>query len=326
MRAAVVSAAGQPPVLADFAAPQPAAGEQLVRVRAAAVSHVVKARASGAHYSADRQFPFVAGIDGVGTLTDGRRVYFALPRLPHGSMADRTVVDAGLCVPVPEGLDDATAAAIANPGMSSWVALTERARLQPGETVLINGATGTSGRLAVRIARLLGAGRVVATGRDADALDQVRALGADAAVPLGADAKGLEGRFMREFAQGVDVVIDYLWGQSAESLLIAAAKAGRDEIPTRFVQVGSASAQDITLPAAVLRASASVLMGSGLGSVPVPRLIEITGQVLHATASGDLKIAFTPVAFDDFDQGWSQDDSTRRTVFIIRTTEAGNDR
>ncbi|WJS85418.1 zinc-binding alcohol dehydrogenase family protein [Paracoccus sp. TOH] len=317
MRAAIVSMARRLPALGELSAPVASAGEKLIQVNAAAISHVVKARASGEHYSTDEQFPFVVGIDGVGRLEDGGRVYFALPRPPFGSMADYTVADARLCVPVPDDLDDFTAAAIANPGMSCWVALTERAQLKPGETVLINGATGTSGRLAIQIAKLLGAGRIIATGRNVKALGEAKSLGADVTIQLGEDAEQLEHRFMHEFAQGVDIVIDYLWGHSAECLLIAAAKAGRDAVPMRFVQVGSVSASDITLPSSVLRASAIELMGSGHGSVPVPRLVEITGEVLRATVPSNLTVAFKPVPFADFDQAWPLDNSTCRTVFAM---------
>ena len=138
---------------------------------AAAISHVVKSRASGAHYSASGQFPFVVGIDGVGRLDDGRRVYFVLPRAPYGSMAEQTVAPSAQCLALPDDLDDVTAAAIANPGMSSWAAYKERAKLKAGETVLVNGATGTAGRLAVQIAKHLGAKKVIATARNADALE-----------------------------------------------------------------------------------------------------------------------------------------------------------
>ena len=122
---------------------------------------------------------------------------------------------------LPDELDDVTAAAIANPGMSSWAAYAERAKLKAGETVLVNGATGTAGRLAVQIAKHLGAGKVIATARNADALKSVAALGADVTIPLVDDEAALEESFRQEFAQGVDVVIDYLWGKSAERLLIA---------------------------------------------------------------------------------------------------------
>src|ERR1700689_1847161 len=148
MKAAVVMGAGQTPRYADFSEPTPAAGESKIAVTAAAISQVVKSRASGQHYSSAGQFPFVVGIDGVGRLDDGSRVYFVLPRAPYGSMAERTVAPPARCLPLPEDLDDVTAAAIANPGMSSWAAYVERAKLKPGETALVNGAAGTAGRPA----------------------------------------------------------------------------------------------------------------------------------------------------------------------------------
>ncbi|HTZ02326.1 MAG TPA: zinc-binding alcohol dehydrogenase family protein, partial [Xanthobacteraceae bacterium] len=157
MKAAIVKKAGEPPVYAEFEEPQAADGEALIEVAAAPLTHVTKARASGTHYSATAAYPFVAGLDGVGRRPDGRRVYFIMPRAPFGSMAARTAVDASHCVPLPDAVDDVTAAAIAIPAMSSWAALQERAKFKPGETVLVNGATGTSGRLAVRVARHLGA-------------------------------------------------------------------------------------------------------------------------------------------------------------------------
>jgi NADPH:quinone reductase-like Zn-dependent oxidoreductase len=284
-------------------------------VTAAAISHVVKSRASGAHYSASGQFSFVVGIDGVGRLDDGRRVYFVLPKPPHGSMAQQTVVPPAQCVPLPDALDDLTAAAIANPGMSSWAAYTERARLKAGETVLVNGATGTAGRLAVQIAKHLGARKVIATG--VDALHSVAALGADVTIPLVGSEAALEDRFKEQFAEGVDVVIDYLWGTSAECLLIAGAKAGADAVPIRFVQVGSASGANITLPSAALRASAIELMGSGIGSIPLDRLVSAAGGLLQATVASGFKIAATPVALSDVERAWPNDDSTRRTVFTM---------
>ncbi len=317
MKAAVVVGAGQAPVYADFSEPEPAAGESRIAVTAAAISQVVKSRASGQHYSSTGQFPFVVGIDGVGRLDDGSRVYFLFPRAPHGSMAERTVVPSARCLALPDELDDVTAAAIANPGMSSWAAYTERAKLKRGETVLVDGATGTAGRLAVQIARHLGAKKVIATARNADALKSVAALGADVTVALVDDQEALEGRLKEEFAQGVDVVLDYLWGKSAERLLIAGAKAGKEAVPIRFVQIGSVSGADITLPSAALRSSAIVLMGSGVGSIPPDRFVRAIDGVLRATASAGFRIATTPVPLSDVEQAWPRDDSARRTVFTV---------
>ncbi|MBK5567154.1 zinc-binding alcohol dehydrogenase family protein [Ensifer sp. SSB1] len=317
MKAAIVAAMGREPVLGEVSPPAPLFGENWIKVTAAAISHVAKARVSGAHYSANEVFPFVVGIDGVGKLDDGRRVYFGLPRPPFGSMAEYVVAAPRFCVPLPDDLDDFTAAAVANPGASSWAALTERARLQPGETVLINGATGTAGRLAVQIAKWLGAGKIVATGRNPIALGELKQSGAVTTIQLAAEPEALERRLVDEFEQGIDIVIDYLWGKSAVCLLTAAAKAGRDRPPVRFVQVGSVSSVEIPLPGALLRASAIELMGCGIGSVSVQRLVEITGEVLRATIPGNLDINFRKVPFADFDKAWPKDDSTSRTVFDL---------
>jgi len=317
MKAAIVLDAGRVPVFGDFKAPVPSADEKLVSVSAAAISQVVKSRASGKHYSSGNQFPFIVGIDGVGRLDDGRRVYFVLPNAPYGSMAELAAVRSAQCVELPEELDDVTAAAIANPGMSSWAAYQERAKLRSGETVLINGATGTSGRLAVQIARYLGASKVIATGRNADSLKDLEGLGADVTIPLVQDKSVLEDAFKEQFASGVDVVIDYLWGESAQSLLIAAAKAGKDAVPIRYVQVGSISGAEISLPSAVLRSSAITLMGSGIGSIALDRIINATAELLRATVPGNFKIAFKTVPLSDVENAWPLDDSNRRTVFEI---------
>jgi len=317
MKAAIVHTAGQTPAYGDFAEPVAAAGENHVTVTAAALSPLARGRASGRHYSSEGVFPFVAGVDGVGRLDNGQRVYFALPRAPFGAMAERSVVAASHCAPLPDDLDDITAAAIANPGMSSWAALVERAKLRPGETVLINGATGASGRLAVQIARHLGAGKVLATGRDPQALREIEELGADAVLPLGADEETMQQGFAGHFAQGVDVVLDYLWGPSARALLIAGAKAGPERRPIRFVQIGSISGEEIGLPAAVLRSSAIELIGSGIGSVPLERLVAAFGAVLEAAVPAGLKIATAPVPLSQIGQAWDADFGGRRAVFTV---------
>ena len=317
MKAAIVLGAGRTPVYGDFDEPLPAAGESRVTVTASAISHVVKSRASGAHYSSSGQFPFVVGIDGVGRLDDGGRVYFVLPRAPHGAMAERTIVSSAQCLALPDELDDVTAAAIANPGMSSWAAYAERARLKAGETVLVNGAAGAAGRLAVQIAKHLGAKKVIATARNAEALESLIALGADVTIPLSDNQAALEDRLKEQFAEGVDVVVDYLWGKSAEQILIAGAKAGADAAPIRFVQIGSASGPDITLPSAVLRSSAIELMGSGIGSIPLDGFVRCIDGLLRAAAPGGFKIASRSVPLSEVEQAWPNDDSARRTVFTM---------
>jgi NADPH:quinone reductase-like Zn-dependent oxidoreductase len=314
MKAAVVYKAGQAPSYGEFAEPTPAPGKKIVRVSAAAISQLTKARASGTHYSASGALPLVPGIDGVGTDESGARVYFILPEMPYGAMAERTVVDARHCFAIPEALDDVTAAAMANPGMSSWAALNERAHLRAGETVLINGATGASGRLAIQIAKHLGAKTVIATGRQSKAFDDLRRLGADAVVPLTQEREALEKDFAQHLAQGVDVVLDYLWGASAETMIVAAAKRGREGVPIRYVQIGSIGGANVTLPGAALRSSALQLMGSGIGSVSFVKLLAAVKSVLEAAPAAGFEVATRAMPLAEVSQAWGVDDSAARIV------------
>ncbi|SFS21024.1 NADPH2:quinone reductase [Granulicella pectinivorans] len=312
MKAAIVLGMGQGPVYGEFREPVAGDGEEIVTVMAAALSPFSKARSTGSHYSSEDGFPVVAGADGVGRTADGRRVYFALPEAPFGAMAERTVVDARRCVAVPDGLDDVTAAAIANPGMSAWAALMERAKMQAGETVLVHGATGTAGRLAVQLARYFGAGKVIATGRNVAELETV---GADVVVPLGA---GFEDALVELFAGGIDVVIDYLWGESAKAIMVAIVKAVEDGRPVRFVHVGAAAGEmEIALPGAALRSSAMVLMGSGLKSVPMRVLLGAIAKVFAAVEPAGLTIATRRVPLAEVEAVWREAAGRPRVVFTV---------
>ena len=188
MNAAVVDSFDAPPQYTSFAEPVAGDGERLVSVTAAGLHPIVKALAKGTHYGSSRELPFVAGVDGVGRLEDGTRVFFGVARSPFGTLSERSVAANWMCLPLPEGVDDVTAAGIANPAMSSWVALTARAKFVAGESVLVLGATGVAGQLAVQIAKRLGARRVVAAGRNPQSLEKLKALGADAVISLDQDA------------------------------------------------------------------------------------------------------------------------------------------
>ena len=324
MKAAVVTEAGKAPVYVNFETPVAKTGEELISVRASALSQFTKSRASGSHYSSDGGFPLVAGADGVGITRDGRRVYFVLPEAPFGALAELCPVEASRCIELPDSLDDVTAAAIANPGMSAWAALAERAHLAAGETVLVNGATGTAGRLAVQLAKYLGAGRVIATGRNAVELEEVKKLGADIVIPfaLGAlnrsGAKDYENALKQVFASGINVVIDYLWGESAKMVIVAIAKAVEDATPVRFVHVGGASgAENIELPGAALRSSAIMLMGSGVKSLRLQVLLDAIRKVFDAVQPAGLKIATRVVPLSDVEKVWEKAGGKPRVVFSI---------
>lgn len=321
MKAAIITAPGKPPVYGDFTEPVASEGRELITVSASALSQFSKSRSSGSHYSSEGMFPSVAGADGVGHTVDGHRVYFVLPEAPFGALAEKSLVRSKQCVAVPRGLDDLTAAATANPGMSAWAALVERAKLQPGETVLVNGATGTAGRLAVQLAKHLGAGRVIGTGRNEAELKELAALGAGVVIPfaLGTSlgAKNYEDALIAEFSRGIDVVIDYLWGQSAKTVIVAIAKAIEDAKPVRFVHVGGASREEnIELPGAALRSSAIQLMGSGVKSVTFPKLLDAISNVFEAVAPANLQIATKPLPLSEIEEAWDSPGKPR-IVFTI---------
>jgi NADPH:quinone reductase-like Zn-dependent oxidoreductase len=312
MKAAVVIGPGQKPQYTNFSEPVAKEGEEVISVRASALSQFTKSRASGSHYSSDGHFPAVAGTDGVGRTSEGQRVYFVFPETPFGALAEQSLVKAQHCIPLPDDLDDIMAAAIANPGMSAWAAMMERAHLKAGETVLVNGATGTAGRLAVQLAKHFGAAKVIATGRNEEELEEVKALGADVTIPftLGTlhplGARRYEEALVQEFAKGIDVVVDYLWGETARTIIAAIAKSVEDAKPVRFVHVGGASGQEsIDLPGAGLRSSAIVLMGSGAKSVRSSALLAAIKSVFEATIPAKLQIATKIVALSEVERYWS---------------------
>ena len=323
MNAAVVTAAGKSPVFAEFDEPAPTPGTEVITVSASALSQFSKSRSSGTHYSAEGAFPAVAGTDGVGRTEDGRRVYFVLPEAPYGALAEKCLVRASQCIEIPESLDEVTAAAIANPGMSAWAALVERTGLQPGETVLVNGATGSAGRLAVQLAKYLGAGKVIATGRNESELQELLSVGADVIIPftLGTlhplGAQHYDQALKETFTKGIDVVIDYLWGESAKTVIVAIAKTLEDATPVRFVHVGGASREEeIALPGAALRSSAIQLMGSGIKSVPFAKLLGAIKNVFEAAGVAKLQIATKTMLLSEIEEAWKAPGKPRIVITI----------
>ena len=318
MNAAVVKAFGQPPRYSTFLDPEPADGELLVKVRAAALSNLVKGQASGQHYSSGSQVPFVPGNDGVGTIPDGRRVYFIGPRAPFGTMGELTVIAPRRMIFLPDGVDDITAAALGNPGLASWGSLIGRARIQPGESVLINGATGVAGQQAIQVAKYLGATKVIATGRDEATLARLVSFGADETISLRQSDEALSDAF-RAALPKVNIVLDYLWGHSAELILAAAKGRGGmgGEPRIRYIQIGAASGGSITLDAQWLRSSGIELLGSGLGSLSATSIVEALTTMFQAAATTRLMIDVDAVPLTDVASAWDRAESGRRTVFTI---------
>jgi NADPH:quinone reductase-like Zn-dependent oxidoreductase len=322
MQAAVLHTVGTAPRCEEF--PEPVLSDKdrdaIVHVHAASLKPVDRQMAGGSHYASRRELPCVCGSDGVGHLDDGQRVFFGGARPPYGAMAERTVVPRAFTFPVPENVSDETAAALPNPGVSAWLSLAYRAKLVQGENVLILGATGVTGKLAVKIAKLLGAGRVVAAGRNQPALSTLHGLGADATISLALPEAELSEAFLREAGQsGFQVVIDYVWGRPTEAFL--AAITGREfaviQSETRLVQVGESAAPTITLPAAVLRSTALTILGTA-GIPPGNVLLEAFQRVMAHAAKGELQIDTERVPLADIENAWQRDPHGRRLVIITR--------
>lgn len=318
MNAAVVYATDKSPHYASFADPVAAEGELLVNVRAAGLHQIVKSLASGKHYGSAGDLPLVPGVDGVGRLEGGTRVYFGASHSPFGSFAERSVTIHSLCLPVPDALDDVTVAAMMNPAMSSWAALTVRIQFAPGESVLILGATGVAGQLAVQIAKRLGAERVVAVGRNPQALHDAKRLGADSIISLEQNSEDLLAAYKREFAEHkIDVVLDYLWGSPAETLLATLSQKGLQHSASRirYLQIGSTAGPTISLAGATLRSSGLEMYGSGFGSVSIDKIFQSLALFLKEAATERFQVNAKPVPLRDVESSWNLAQRGTRLVF-----------
>jgi NADPH:quinone reductase-like Zn-dependent oxidoreductase len=298
MDAAVLTEPGTPRFGA-FADPVAADGAVVADVLAAGLNPVDLAMASG-RFPIPLTLPSVAGREGVGVV-DGRRVYFSGPVAPFGSMAERTLVDPAVLFAVPEELDTALAVALGIAGLAAWLPLAWAARLEPGESVLVLGATGTLGTIAVQVARLLGAGRVVAAGRDAAGLDRALRLGADAVVDLSdGDVDALAATMRDAAGGGVDVVVDPLWGPPALAALAAANPFAR------LVQIGNSAAPETTLAAGAFRQTSARIIGYTTRLVPIAeQRAAYEAMCAHAVA-GALEVDVERIPLRDVEAAWAR--------------------
>ena len=318
MNAVVIESFDAAPRYTSFDDPVAGDGELLISVTAAGLHPIVKGLARGTHYGSAGKLPFIPGVDGVGRLTDGTRVYFGASRFPFGTFAERTVTSSALSIALPSGLDDATAAGLANPGMSSWVALKFRAQFNPGESVLILGATGVAGQLSVQIAKRLGARRVIAAGRNPQALEKLKSLGADAILSLELDHDALVAALRKEIADfGIDVILDYLWGPPAEAVLAAISQKGLSHAASRirYVDIGESAGPTITLGASTLRSSGLELLGSGFGSASMKQIFDALKDFFSIASKEPFQTDIKAVPLRDAESFWNTPEQGVRLVF-----------
>lgn len=324
MKAAVVYEAGAAPEFADFPEPDVGEGRAAVELVGAGIHNVVRSRVAGRHYSTAGTWPAVPGVDAVARTPDGRIVYTGSVELPWGTMAERMAVPAQFGLPLPDGADPLAVAAGMNPGMASWMPLVTR-RDQLAESglgaVLVLGATGVSGGLAVENAYALGAASVVAVGRDRDRLaaladrvgDEERLRTVALADDHDADARAvvdaLDGR-------PPSIVVDFVWGGVAESAFSALGHPDLDVdgYDVGYVQIGAMAGPDASVPGALLRSRNITVSGSGLGGTPVSEILARLPEFMRQIAAGDVHVPYTAYPLSRVADAWSADDGTRAVV------------
>jgi NADPH:quinone reductase-like Zn-dependent oxidoreductase len=301
MKAAVISSFDYPPHYGDYADPAPdGPGEMLVEVLAAGLHHVTRGQASGAHYSGGGVLPLVPGMDGVGRGTDGKLRYFVQGPGQIGTMADRTVIELDHSIELPLDSDAVTVAGAMNPAMASWLALRCRVPFRSGQKVLILGATGSSGSMAVQIARHLGASQVIAAGRDEHKLAKLPVLGATEIVPLGDVRLGA-------LARDVDVVLDFVWGESAVRVMETVLKQRADRsLPITWIHIGSMAGDAAAIPGAFLRSTNLQIVGSGYGSVSGRQILMELPALAKEIVRGTFRIDVKAAPLSNVEQAWAE--------------------
>ncbi|OXA70318.1 alcohol dehydrogenase [Flavobacterium aquidurense] len=322
MKAAVIYKKGELPKYAEFTEPiVQNENEVLISVKAVAITNLDKGIASGDHYSSEseNQNGTVIGSDGIGILENGTRVY---ARGISGTIAEKALVEKNRMIPLPAGLSDATAAAMPNAVAGSAMALRFRAQIKSGETVLINGATGFTSQMAVQMAKHYGAKKVIVTGRNEETLQNLLAIGADEIISLKQDDQAIIAQLKAiQENTPVDIILDYLWGHTAELIFSFLKGKGNFTHRVRYVSIGAMSGDSIQLSASVLRSVDLQLSGSGLGSWTKDEVkllfSEILPEMFLLAAQNQLKVNIETVSLVDIEKAWNIEVADGKRLVVI---------
>lgn len=321
MKAAVLTKFGEAPVYQDFADPIPQNDEQiLINVKAASVENIDKLRAGGKHSASHKELPAIVGLDGVGVLENGKRVY---AQGLTGMIAEKGLIANNRFTVLPDNIDDIVAAALPKAAAGAVMAFLFRGKMQKGSTILINGATGGTGRVAVQVAKHYGAAKIVVTGRNADSLEKLTQLGADYVVSLKQDDESIIEQ-LKEINKNtpIDIVIDYLWGHPIELIIKSLSGGGTTPFnhPVRIVAVGDMAGESINLSSGILRSSPIEILGSGLGSFSQNDLKEFSSQILpemfQLAADKKLIIETQVEKLADIETVWNKDIEAGKKLVI----------
>src|SRR3954469_8955859 len=308
MRAAILRWYGAPPDVGDFDEPQATDGQEVVEIVAGGLNPVDIRMASGHFYGGTPPLPSVAGREGIGRRADGSLVYFDQPVSPCGSFAERAPIVSESAIPLGADVDPALAVAFGIAGLAAWLSLEWRARLREGETVLVLGASGVVGQIAVQGARLLGAGRVVGASRSD--LDRVKEQGADAVVDAGAGGDLAEA--LREACGGGgDVVIDPVWGEPAAAALEAC------NPDARLVQIGESAGSHASIPSATVRGRLLSILGHTNFRAPEDVKRDAYRRMVAHAAAGELAVDVERVAIDGVADAWERQQRSPHHKLVI---------
>jgi NADPH:quinone reductase-like Zn-dependent oxidoreductase len=308
MQALVLKTTGQAPEVDTFQAPQATAGQQVIKVLAGGLNPYDRYMSM----QAAPVLPRVVGFEGVGTLPDGSRAYFGQTVPPFGSIAEQTMVPDGSTIALPEGIADGLAVAFGVAGLAGWLPLSWKAKLQPGESVLILGATGVQGQIAVQAAKLLGAGKVIAAGRNREVLESLQERGADGIAVLEGDlAAALK---MAAPEGGYQVVIDSLFGEPFSALLDSDMLNG----DSRVVEVGASAGQEVTLSFRQLQAAKGATV-AGYSTFYVPKDIQYEAyrEMVQQALNGKLQVDVKAVPLAEAAKAWEMQSSGPHQKIVV---------
>lgn len=327
MYAAVVRSFVHPPRYEVFDTPVARNEHEVIaEVLAAALHPRVRSGASGTHYTSNQTLPLIPGVDGVARLPDGQQVYFVAGDEILGTMAEAAIVNRRQSVVLPSNVDPVTIAAAMLPAMSSWLALKKRIDFEAGKRVLILGATGNAGQLAIQVAKRLGASQVIAVGRDATQFERLTDLGAETIVSLAGNLDQAA-ESVGEAAAEVDVVIDYLWGQPAEkimpALLMRRAERSR---PIDWIQIGSMAGSTVALHSELLRAANLRVLGSGQGSISKESIVAELPALLNELATGALTVNAKAVPLSEVETAWNMPTPRGQCIVFVPDHRPPNER
>ncbi len=319
MRAARIHAIGQPPRLDDVDPPSPRADDALLQVRAVALNPVDVSIATGVFYGGHPPLPYVLGAEGVGVVEDagplapGTRVYVfgeGLGIARDGVLAERAAAPAETLIALPDSVDDAVAVACGIAGIAGWTATARRTEIAKDDRVLVLGATGTAGSVAVQAARLRGARSVVAVGRRADRLERCRELGVDAAVQLDG-RETLSDELVDACGGAPTVVIDFLWGRPVVAASEAAAPGAR------IVHAGQSAGAEAPLRSAAVRGKQLRILGYSNFALSPDELRDAYLELLEHVADGRIAVDIERYPLDRLDHAWERQTSGKGTKIVV---------